>query len=235
MTNEEENIETKGDDVRAAGDIQDVGMLDLRYAKVAEDLARIHSIKDVGLVLVPEHLAGVLAGVSMTDVGAVVPIPQEGKVNCLTGQVRLSAEMLESGDPDTILVIAGQAFIHGEMKGVGYKEIRVFGQLFAPRSAEAAISAKLTQLSGQNFFLPSDARTFMGEESIGKEFLELLDGPTALVVMGSLTIGAEVTRELLKEKISEIVLMGTLKAQPALIPLLQVITKEKMGTITAEE
>jgi hypothetical protein len=235
MANEEETQEPEVVQADEQGVISDVGMLDLRYAKVPEDLAHIRAIKDVGLVLVPEHLAGVLAGISISDVGGVVPIPQDGEVKCLIGQSRITGAMLEAGDPEAILVIAGQAFITGEVKSVGYKEIRVFGQLFAPRSGEAAISAKLAQLNGQNFFLPSDARMFMGEETIGKEFLELLDAPTALVVMGSLTFGSDVTRELLKDKITEIVLMGTIRAQAELVALLQVLTKEKMGEITPLE
>jgi len=217
------------------GCIHDVGMLNLCYAKTKEDLANIKNIYDVGLILVPEHLAGYLGGLSISDVGAVVPVPADGKVNCMTGQVRLSADMLASGDPDTILVIAGQAFITGELKAVGYKEIRLVGQMFAPRSCETAISAKMTQLTGQNFYLPSNARLFHGDESIGKDFLELLDGAVSLVVMGQLTIEPDVTRELLKEKVTDIVLMGNLQGPADLVPLLQVLTSEKMGTISATE
>jgi len=235
MANEEETTEPGAVEPDAFGVIHDVGMLDLRYAKVPEDLAHIRAIRDVGLVLVPEHLAGVLAGLSISDVGGVVPIPQDGEVKCLIGQARITGAMLEAGNPEAILVIAGQAFITGDVKRVGYKEIRVFGQLFAPRSGEAAISAKLAQLNGQNFFLPSDARTFMGEETVGKEFLELLEAPIALVVMGSLTFGSDVTRELLRSKVTEIVLMGSIQAPADLVPLVQVLTKEKMGQINALE
>lgn len=217
------------------GCIHDVGMLNLCYAKTKEDLANIKKIHDVGLVLVPEHLAGFLGGLNISDVGAVVPVPTDGKVNCMTGQVRLSADMLAAGDPETILVVAGQAFITGDCSTVGYREIRVVGQMFAPRSCEAAISAKMTQLTGQNFFLPSNAKLFQGDESIGKDYLELLDDKVALVVMGSLTIDSGVTRELLKEKVAEIVLMGNLHGPADLVPLLQVLTTEKMGTISATE
>ena len=235
MSNEEENAQTTIDATDSQGVIKDVGMLDLRYAKSPEDLAHIRKIVDVGCVLVPEHLAGVLAGISMSDVGSVVPIPVGDNVNCMTGQVRLTGSMLESGDAETILVIVGQAFITGEIKSVGYKELRVHGQLFAPRSGQEVISAKLAQLTGQNFYLPTDARMIMGEESIGAEFLELLDAPTAFVVMGELNFESDVTRELLKAKITEIVLMGEIHAPKALIPLLQVITKEKMGEISVAE
>lgn len=230
-----EDNQTAPVDVPKDGCIHDVGMLNLCYAKTKEDLANIHKIYDVGLVLVPEHLAGCLGGLSISDVGAIVPVPIDGKVNCMTGQVRISADMLASGDPDTILVIAGQAFITGDLQSVGFKEIRIVGQMFAPRSCETAITAKMTQLTGQNFFLPSNAKIFQGDESIGKDYLELLDGQVSFVVMGSLTVEPDVTRELLKEKVTEIVLMGNLNGPADLVPLLQVLTTEKMGTISATE
>jgi hypothetical protein len=215
--------------------IKNVGFLDLRYAKTEQDLEGIVSMTDVGMVLVPEHLAGALAKVAMKNVGAVVPIPTDVKVASFTGQVRLSGESLAAGDPETILLVAGQAFITGEVTTVGYKEIRVFGQIFAPREGKAVISAKLTQLSGQNFYLPADARTIMGEQTIGREFLELLPAPTAIVVMGKLTLENDVTRELLQAKVEEIVLMGEIHAPKGLLPMLEVLTKERMGDIVAVE
>jgi len=217
------------------GHIKNVGMLDLRFAKTPQDLGNILSISNVGAVLVPEHLAGILAGIPTENIGGVIPIPQDVKVNCVTGQVRLSGESLAAGDPETILLVAGQAFITGEITTVGYKEIRVFGQIFAPRSGQGALSAKMGQLSGQNFYLPSDPRMIMGEETIGGEFLELLPEPTAFVVLGQLTFENDVTRELLKAKVTEIVLMGEIRAPRALLPLLNVITKDKMGEIVAVE
>ncbi|MDR3690409.1 MAG: hypothetical protein P4L46_13595 [Fimbriimonas sp.] len=235
MSDEVQNNDSDNGNANSQGVIKDVGMLDLRYAKTPEDLAHIRKIKDVGVVLVPEHLAGVLSRISMSDIGGVVPIPQDGSANCLTGQIQVSAEMLKAGDPDTILIIVGQAFISGEVTSVGYKEIRVFGQMFAPRSSQEVISCKLTHMTGQNFFLPNNPRIFMGTESIGSEFLSLLDEPCPIVVMGTMTFERDVTKELLREKVSEIVLMGTIEAPSHLVPTLQILTKEKLGTITATE
>ncbi len=217
-----------------AGHIEDVGFLDLRYARTEEDLAHIKSLEDVGLVLIPEHLAGYFARVRMEDVGVVVPVPQDCKVNCMTGQVRLTGEALAAGDANTILLIAGQAFVSGEVTSVGYKEIRVYGQFFAPRESKSVVSAKITQLSGQNFFLPAEARMVMGKQEINREFLELLPEPSAFVIMGEVTFNGDVSRELLQSKIPEIVLMGKIVAPKQLQPLLEVITKEKMGEIVAE-
>lgn len=89
-------------------------------------------------------------------------------------------------------------------------------------------------MQGQTFYLPAEARTIMGEETISKAFLELLPEPKAFVIMGSVTFEDDVTVELLKARIPEIVLMGEIKAPAPLIPMLQVLTVEKMGQIVAK-
>jgi len=164
-------------------------------------------------------------------VGGLVPVPADGKVNCLTGQTQLTGEALEGGDPDTTLILVGQTFISTPVRQVGYKDIRIVGQLFATRGSEGALSAKISNMTGQNFFLPPDPRIFMGQETIGAEFLELLPKPTAIVIMGELTVEADVPRDLLMSKVEEIVLMGKINAPANLVPALQVLTKVKMGEI----
>jgi hypothetical protein len=138
------------------------------------------------------------------------------------------------GKSEDILVIIGQVFITTPVTSVGYKEIWMHGQLFALRGSEGTLGAKITRMNGQTFYMPAEARTFMGEENIGREFLDLLPEPKALVIMGSITFEDDVTVELLKAKVPEIVLMGEIKAPAALIPMLQVLTVEKMGQIVAK-
>src|SRR6187402_3090268 len=94
-----------------SGHIMDVGMLDLTSAKTPEDLQYIRSIQDVGAILIPEHLAAVLAGVQMQDVGAIIPIPSGDHVDVITGQTKLTGESLAAGDPETVLAIIGQVVV----------------------------------------------------------------------------------------------------------------------------
>lgn len=216
------------------GRISDIGVLDLRFVKSEEELKSIRSISDVGVVLVPERLSGALMGVEMSDVGNVVRISDEGKVHTMSGQTKVTGEALAAGDPEAILLIMGQLFITTPCETVGYKEIRVIGQLIATRGSEAALMPKLTEVNGQALYLPPNARLIMGDETFGREFLELLPQPAPLVVMGELRLEADVTVELVREKVPEIVLMGTLRAPRALVPLLQVLTTEKFGEIVGE-
>jgi hypothetical protein len=225
---EETSSEKRSDQ---SGHIEDIGMLDLRWAKSAEDLAQIVSMEDVGLVLVPEHLAGALTRVSMEDVGTIVPVPTGDNVNVMTGQIKLTGEMLAGGNPEGILVLVGHVHISTPVQTVGYKEIRVYGQLFAPRGSEGAISAKLTQFNGQMYYLPPNARTMTGNNAIGAAFLDLLPEPIALVVMDNLDFEPDVTVEALKVRVKEIVLLGNINAPKAILPLVQVLTVEKLGEI----
>lgn len=216
------------------GRISDIGVLDLRFVRDEEELKAIRSISDVGVVLVPERLGGALMGVEMSDVGNVVRVPDEGKLQTFSGQTKVTGEALAAGDPESVLLIVGQLFVSTPCETVGYKEIRVIGQLIATRGSETALMAKLTEVNGQVLYLPPNARLILGDETFGREFLELLPRPTPLVILGELRLEDDVTAELVREKVPEIVLMGSLHAPRALVPLLQVITTEKFGEIVGE-
>ena len=217
------------------GHIKDMGILNLLSAKTAEDLKGITSISGVGVILIPEHLAIEVTTLPMHGVGTVAAIPVGDNINLHVGQFSLPGEALAAGDPEKILVLVGQIFITSVVQSVGYEGIHAVGQIFATRGSESALLAKLIHSNGQVFYLPSNPRTVMGDESIGAEFLELLPEPTPFVIMGSLTIEKEVSVELLKSKISEIVLMGQLRVPKTLLALAQVLTKDKMGEIETYE
>lgn len=218
-----------------SGHIHEMGVLNLLAAKTAEDLQGITSISEVGVLLIPEHLATVIMKIPMQEVGTVAAIPAGNDVNLQVGQVKMSGEALAGGDPEKLLVVVGQLFITTAVQSVGYKGIHATGQIFATRGSEDALGAKLTHLTGQVFYLPVNPRLFMGEDSIGKEFLELLPEAEPLVIMGNFTIEKEVSVELLKSKITEIVLFGQLNVPRALLPIAQVLTKEKFGEIHSYE
>ncbi|NPV06739.1 MAG: hypothetical protein HPY83_02095 [Anaerolineae bacterium] len=217
------------------GTIRDMGLLDLSSAKTPEDLSGITSIHDVGAIVIPEDLAPALTRIEMHDVGSVIPIPRGTKVSLQMGQTRLTGQALADGPEDTILVLVGQAIIVDRVESVGYRELHVIGQLLAPRGSEAALSPKITKLTGQAVYYPEveGARFIMGKEQIGRAFLELLPRPTPLIVMGLLTIEAGTPADLLRAKVPEIVLLGKIRAPEELVPLLQVLAVEKQGAIEA--
>ena len=211
---------------------RDMGELDLTWAKSAEDLAGIRSIHDVGIVLIPEQLMAALRGVTMHDVGAVVAVPEGADVSLFNGQTKLTGEALAAAKPGSILIANGQTFITTMVKEVAYGEIRIKGQLFAPRGSEAALAPKLRQLSGQVIYHHEGARFVMGSLRMSAAFLQELSAPTAFLVMGRLEIEDDVPAEQLRSKVPEIALMGEISVPRHLQALVEAITVERYGKIS---
>ncbi|MCB0090256.1 MAG: hypothetical protein KDE54_20270, partial [Caldilineaceae bacterium] len=65
----------------------------------------------------------------------------------------------------------------------------------------------------------------------GAAFFEYLPEPISLIINGVVDIEPDVTVELLRAKVTEIVLNGILSGPKEVVPLLQVLTVEKNGMI----
>ena len=74
---------------------------------------------------------------------------------------------------------------------------------------------------------------FVGNDRVGREFFELLDGPVTLIIAGDFEIEEGVPRDLFREKVAKIVLAGNLRAPADLLPLVQVLAEEKAGNISS--
>ena len=220
-----------------SGRIGNTGILDLTWAKSQEDLAEITAIENVGVVRAPEDLYTFVCSIPMEHVGVVEPATPGRRME-LTGNTRIGGDFLANGDAETALAVTGNTFVTPPLERIGFRELRVIGNLFVPRGSEAALGAKLRHLIGNIIYYPADKgipRFWMDGESISREFLELLTEAMPFVIMGQVAIEDDVTADLLRSKVSEIVLAGTLKAPKSLLPLLQVLTVEKMGSIVAKE
>lgn len=217
------------------GHIENVGLLNLLSAKTPEDFAGISSIENVGCILVPEHLVSAFMKLSMENVGAVVPVPQDGKVNVLAGQAKFTGEAFAQGDPDTLLVVAGQLIITSVVESVGFRGLHVAGQLIAPLGSETALASAISNLSGQAVYYKAGARIFMGHETLGREFFEFIAEPIAMMIIGHMSIDNDVTADLLRAKISEIGLCGHLEVPRHLLAIAQFLTINRSGEITTRD
>lgn len=219
---------------KLSGDISNEGMLDLSWAQTEEDLKGITSLTNIGMIRIPVNLMGVISAIPRTNVGFIYPI-KPGLKKELFGQLRLTGDFLARGDPETTLVVVGQFIVIPPVESVGFKDISVIGQMILPRGSEAVISGKMSDLMGQIFYITWDKGTprfFLGNESIGQEYLELLPEPAPWIIVGNINIEDNVTLELLRSSVPEIVLIGNITAPKSLVPLLQVLTTEKVGNIT---
>ncbi|HWC42645.1 MAG TPA: hypothetical protein VHK02_11725 [Actinomycetota bacterium] len=192
----------------------------------------------IGLVLAPHGSESAL-GAGLTRVTGSVDYypsaePQEVKVS--TGQLRADGEFLANptGGPDDILVVAGQLIVTGPVAKVGYRRVIVAGQMLAPRDAQAVLGPALV-VKGQLAWYTGQPRIFVGKETLGRSFFELLDRPARLALVGRFDIDPDVPPELLREKIQDITLVGKLVATSQLVGALQLLTTEKVGTITVAQ
>jgi hypothetical protein len=211
-----------------------IGMLAITSPVTGAVPKRIHVI---GSVLAPRGSEQVLGQALAGGTGAVTyyPYAEGQEVKMLSGQVRLSAAVLanSAGRPDDILVVAGQIVVTGEVTTVGYRTVIAAGQ-FAASAASRDVLEPVIQIQGQAaWFQGADPRVFNGDAHVGPDFLRLLDQPTALVVLGDLTIEEGVTEAGLREKITGITVFGDVVAPAGLIGMVQVLAAEVFGDIKA--
>src|SRR5215216_7005158 len=144
---------TLGGEGLGSGAISNVGVLDLTGMKSTGELAGIGSISRVGIVLVPETLMSGLLAVPMEKVGATVPVPTGENVKLVTGQMKTTGEALaDLGREEDVLVVAGQLLVSTPVERVGYSEMIVAGQVYAPEGSEGALTTGISRLTGQVFY-----------------------------------------------------------------------------------
>jgi hypothetical protein len=218
--------------------IENLGILDL-INKKPEDLAAVTWIQNVGVILAPEALSGALMKIPQKNVGLIVTIPPtSGKIKRLTGQLTVDGEVFanRSGSPEDLLIIAGQIIITSEIEVIGFKEVIVAGQIVAPKKTERALVGAVSQLSGQIvYYTGQTPRLFVGNDTFSKAFFDHIDGNMSMVLIGNFEFGSDVDTATLKQKVTELVVIGELKAPKELIPLIQLLAVVKLGNIVGEE
>jgi hypothetical protein len=209
-----------------------VGVL-LIISPVTGELPRRISV--VGSVVAPrgsESALGKVLASSMGSVGYYRYVAGQ-QVKVLTGQVRFSGASLANavGGPDDVLVAAGQVIVTGAVTTVGYSQLFVVGQFIGPEASRAELEARL-EAQGQIVWYRSDEpRVFLDDLELGPDYFRLLEHPVSLVVLGDLTIASGVTAELIREKISDIVLLGDAVAPAEVVPVLQLLATDTVGRI----
>jgi hypothetical protein len=230
-------LEASGEGLGAAGDVLVVvGML-IITSPVTGEVPRQVSV--VGLTLAPRGSEAALGRALGGGAGVVSYYRYaEGQdFRVLTGQVKLSGAMLANpaGEPADVLIAAGQVVVTGQVAAVGYAQVIVAGQLIAPESGRELLEPRL-QAQGQTVWYRADSPRIIFEDTrVGPDFFRLLDQPVSLVVLGDLSIAPGVTEAMVREKITDIVLLGDLTAPAGLVPVFQVLATDAFGAIRADD
>jgi hypothetical protein len=193
----------------------------------------------IGQVIAPAGSETALgAGLTrMSGQVAYYPYTPGGTVRLLTNSTRMSGTELanRNGKPTDVLVAAGQLIVSGPVESVGYEHIVALGQLLLPRESESAVDGRLTAVGGQVVFYSASPRAFNGKDAFSAGFFELLDTPTTLVLNGKFAFDEDVSPALLRRHVAEIVLNGKIVAPRALLPMLQLLTIARNGSIKADD
>lgn len=149
------------------------------------------------------------------------------------GQVKVSGEVLGNpgGSPDDVLIAGGQIMVTSPVHEVGFQRIIIGGQLIAPRDSQSVLGPALS-VGGQVAWYGGQPRFFVGSDTFGADFFSYLPEPVALVLVGAFEIEDDVQPDAVREKITEITVVGNLTAPKPLVPLLQVLATEKYGEIS---
>lgn len=232
-----ENVQQANVQERA---LENMGLLDLTGVK-AEDLANVTSISNIGIIIAPESLASALNRISQQNIGCVCLVPSTaGKVKILSGQVSLGGEFFanSNGAPEDIVVIAGQAVITSPVEKIGFQDVILAGQLILPKGSEVVLGSAISRMLGQIIYYSntsSNVRLFLGDDTFSNSFFEFVEEKMCMVLIGNFEIDDDVQIELIKSKVSEIVVIGDLTASKAIVPLLQYLAISKTGTIKTRD
>lgn len=219
------------------GGIGNTGYVDLTGFTKPEDFEGITRIYNTGAVLVPETLAAAAAKVPMKNVGQVIRVPTGRRVVVRAGMDEMSGKALENGSVDSgdVMLLIGQTVVTSVPAHVGF-ELIVAGTLIAPHEAQDVISAAITQLSGQVLFYRGKSfRVFNRPTTLDREYFELLPEPVSLVIDSPVDIEQDVTKEIFREKVSDIVLTEWLIVPKHLKSLAQALATTNAGLVDTDD
>jgi hypothetical protein len=190
-------------------------------------------ISVIGSVIAPrgsESALGPALGGGVGDVSYYRYVDGQD-VRVFAGQVTLSAATLANSDgsQDDVLVAAGQVVVTGPVTDVGFAQLIVSGQLALPSGSRAALEQR-TRVNGQLIWYHADEpRVVIDNLSVGPAFFRLLERPISFILLGNLTVEHGVTEEMIREKVTDIAMLGDVIAPAELIPVLQVLATETLG------
>jgi hypothetical protein len=189
----------------------------------------------MGPIFAPKGSEAALGSTMVRVIGPIQYYPAGAGVKIQTGQVKLSGAILANpaGDANDVLVVFGQVFITSPIEKVGYKHVIVGGQMFAPKQSEDVLGPYL-EVNGQVLWYSGTPRIFNGDDRLSAAYFDLLKEPITMLINGHVAVESDVTLELFRQKVTEIILNGTLEGPKHLVPLFQALATEHNGVIQVE-
>jgi hypothetical protein len=208
----------------------------------------------VGMLLITSPITGSLPGLIHVTGSVLAPRGSESKIgkvlegtgsvvqyrwaedqdiNVMSGQLRISAASLanSAGTAADVLILAGQAVLTGTVNEVGYRQILTAGQAAFPESARDQVEPRLVSQGQLAWYRSEQPRVFNDATTVTAAFLQLLDEKVSIIAFGDLTVAEDVTSDLLRAKVSDLVLFGDATAPADVVPTLQFLATDAYGSI----
>jgi hypothetical protein len=192
-----------------------------------------------GQIVAPEGSETALgAGISsLTGQVMYYPYSEGAAVRVQIGSQHISGRSLANpaGKETDILLVIGDLVVTSPVEKLGYQHIVAIGPVLAPLGSEEALEGRIVSIGEGVVYYTAPPRVFTGKDTFTRTFFEYLDEPITLVLTGSFTFDADVTVDLLKDKLAGVVLTGKLMAPRDLVGIVQARTLAKSGLIAVSD
>ncbi|HET6319206.1 MAG TPA: hypothetical protein VFG86_22350 [Chloroflexota bacterium] len=173
---------------------------------------------------------------NMTGQATYYPYTPGARVFAISGG-QMAGEALASlgGQPEDLPLITGSLILTSKPESVGYNSVIVLGNVLVPRGGEATLYGRVLPQGGRIIAYDAPTRVFDGSYSIGATFFEMLPEPITLVIDGHCTIDADVTPEMVRDKVRGLVFDGHLTAPRTVLGALQAVALSLDGKLSADD
>ncbi|MBQ2792854.1 MAG: hypothetical protein IJE98_07080 [Oscillospiraceae bacterium] len=167
------------------------------HQMLPQALAEIEEIKNVTLLILPEHpdieFAKAYGAIKKKNIVATVFYPADALLTTFSGSTVLSAKLLEQ---DIHIVSTGRTIVE-ELPQKWNAKVNAVGQLIYPKGSGGIFDS----VTGECLGLDYEHYVSISEEvTITPDFLNLLEKKTLVHCSEEISIAAEVTLEMLTEK-----------------------------------
>lgn len=188
-----------------------------------------------GSVLAPYGSESALGGALSKVTGSIdyFRYAEGQRIDQQAGQVNVSGEYLANprGTADDILTVGGQLVVTSPVATLGYQRVYVGGMIIAPRDSRTVIESALTVAGKSVWYGGHNPRFFTGHQTFGNDFFELVDDPMTMVLNGDIEFEPDVSPDLVRAKVHEIVLLASVTVSQPIAALIQFLAVENHGQI----
>jgi len=186
-----------------------------------------------GQVVAPAGSETALSAGLSTLTGQALYYPyQEGwTIKLLSGHARLSGASMANpaGSASDVLLAIEDLVVSGPIEDIGYAQLVCLGAMLLPRVDEPRLVGRAW--GDPVVFYSAPPRVFSGVHHFDRTFFEFLDERITWVLSGVNEVADDVTPDLIKEKVADIVVSGRLRGPRVVLSAIQALASVCSGKV----